>query len=134
MIILAFDPGRDKCGIALGNDTQILYHQVIDSQKAIATIQELREKYHPDIIVMGNQTTSREWQEKLTQELGDNLEIKLVNEKNSTQEAKNKYWEIYPPQGLQRLIPLGLRIPPRPVDDIVAIILIERYLYSLKNN
>ncbi|MGA1285815.1 MAG: resolvase, partial [Prochlorothrix sp.] len=27
-----------------------------------------------------------------------------------------------------RLIPQGLRQPPRPIDDIVAILLIERYL------
>jgi hypothetical protein len=51
-----------------------------------------------------------------------------VNETNSTLEARDRYWIMYPPQGLQRLIPQGLRIPPRPVDDIVAIILIERYL------
>jgi hypothetical protein len=35
---------------------------------------------------------------------------------------------MYPPRGLQRLIPQGLRIPARPIDDIVAILLIERYL------
>jgi hypothetical protein len=35
---------------------------------------------------------------------------------------------MYPPAGLSRLIPQGMRVPPRPVDDIVAIVLIERYL------
>jgi hypothetical protein len=35
---------------------------------------------------------------------------------------------MYPPQGLTRLIPQGMLTPPRPIDDIVAIILIERYL------
>jgi hypothetical protein len=35
---------------------------------------------------------------------------------------------MYPPKGLTRLIPKSLRVPPRPVDDIVAILLIERYL------
>lgn len=47
--------------------------------------------------------------------------------KNSTLEARDRYWTMYPNRGLQRLIPLGLRVPPRPVDDIVAILLIERY-------
>jgi hypothetical protein len=34
---------------------------------------------------------------------------------------------MFPPQGFNRLIPQGMRNPPRPVDDIVAIVLIERY-------
>ncbi|HBB34174.1 MAG TPA: resolvase, partial [Cyanobacteria bacterium UBA9273] len=41
---------------------------------------------------------------------------------------RDRYWQMYPPKGLQRLIPKGMRQPPRPVDDIVAILLIERYL------
>jgi len=35
------------------------------------------------------------------------------------------------PRGFFRLLPRGLRQPPRPVDDIVAILLIERYLERL---
>jgi hypothetical protein len=30
-----------------------------------------------------------------------------------------------------KLVPLGMRSPDRPIDDIVAIILIERYLSRL---
>ncbi|MDE5111236.1 MAG: resolvase, partial [Trichodesmium sp. St7_bin2_1] len=46
----------------------------------------------------------------------------------SSLEARERYWQIYPPRGFVRLIPPGMRIPPKPIDDIVAIILIERYL------
>ena len=56
------------------------------------------------------------------------VSVVTVNEQNSTLEARDRYWEMYPPKKLQRLIPQGLRVPPRPVDDIVAILLIERYL------
>jgi hypothetical protein len=38
---------------------------------------------------------------------------------------------MYPPQGLKKLIPQGMRLPPVPIDDIVAILLIERYLAGL---
>ena len=41
-MILGFDPGRDKCGLAVvGREQQLLYHQVVLSQDAIATIQQL---------------------------------------------------------------------------------------------
>jgi hypothetical protein len=37
---------------------------------------------------------------------------------------------MFPPKGLQKLIPQGMRLPDRPIDDIVAILLIERHLQS----
>lgn len=129
MIIVGFDPGKDKCGLAVANsEAQVLEHQVIPSDKAIETIKNLIVRYHPEKIIMGNQTTSKQWQKKLTENL--TLEIILINEKNSTLEARDKYWQMYPPRGLTKLIPQGLRVPPCPIDDIVAIILIERYLFG----
>lgn len=127
-MIIGFDPGRDKCGIAISNqDRQILSHQIIAAEDAIATIVNLCNQYQPQCLVMGNQTTSKQWQEKLIQELQLSIPIVLVDERNSTVEARKRYWEMYSAKGLQKLIPLSLRIPPRPVDDIVAILLIERY-------
>ncbi|MGI0483672.1 pre-16S rRNA-processing nuclease YqgF [Geminocystis sp. CENA526] len=128
-MILGFDPGRDKCGVALVNkNKQILYNKVISSEDSIEILNQLISKYKPFKLVMGNQTTSQEWKKRLINNLHLSIEIVLVDEKNSTVEAREKYWEMYPPQGLTRLIPKGLRTPPRPVDDIVAIILIDRYL------
>ncbi|MFM7475950.1 MAG: resolvase, partial [Microcystis aeruginosa] len=45
-------------------------------------------------------------------------------------EARDRYWQMFPPKGLQKLIPQGMRLPDRPIDDIVAILLIERHLQS----
>ena len=125
--ILGLDPGRDKCGVAVMNNKQkVLYHQVIGSQNAIATIQNLAKEFAIDLIVMGDGTTSKIWQQQIDSIA--TMPVVTVNEANSTLEARDRYWIIYPPKGLQRMIPLGLRVPPRPVDDIVAILLIERYL------
>ncbi|MEN9567543.1 MAG: hypothetical protein RLZZ69_2739, partial [Cyanobacteriota bacterium] len=116
-MILGLDPGRDKCGMAVINSQQaVIYHQVIDSAKAIATIKQLAHQYAIDLIVMGNGTTSKAWRQQLESNLL-NLPVTTVNETNSTLEARDRYWIMYPPQGLQRLIPQGLRTPPRPVDD-----------------
>ncbi|MEY2858608.1 MAG: hypothetical protein RLZZ74_2921 [Cyanobacteriota bacterium] len=125
--ILGFDPGRDKCGVAVINSQQeVICHQVIDSVKAIAIIQQLVQKYAINLIVMGDGTTSQAWQQQIESNLLT-VAVTTINETNSTLEARDRYWMMYPPTGLQRLIPQGLRTPPRPVDDIVAIILIERY-------
>ncbi|MEC4805030.1 MAG: pre-16S rRNA-processing nuclease YqgF [Jaaginema sp. PMC 1079.18] len=131
-MLLGFDPGRDKCGIAvMSRDRQLYYHQVVESKDAIAAIAELQQQYPIEQIVMGNQTTSKQWQKQLQEYWGDRLPIHLVDERYSTLEARDRYWQMYPPQGLQRLIPQGMRLPPRPIDDLVAILLIERYLHRL---
>ncbi len=128
-MILGFDPGRDKCGLAvMGKERQLLYHQVVSSQEAIATLRSLCQQFAIQTLVMGNQTTAKSWKQKLSSELPASLPIVLVDERYSTLEARDRYWQMYPPKGLARLIPQGLRQPPRPVDDIVAILLIERYL------
>ncbi|HEY9653536.1 MAG TPA: pre-16S rRNA-processing nuclease YqgF [Coleofasciculaceae cyanobacterium] len=128
-MILGFDPGRDKCGLAvIGREKQLLYHQVVASQEAITTIQQLVQQFDIETIVMGNQTTAKSWKQKISQDLFLSVPIVLVDERYSSLEARDRYWQMYPPKGLTQLIPKGLRQPPRPVDDIVAILLIERYL------
>ena len=131
--ILGFDPGRDKCGVAITDDQGNIYdHQVVKSSQAILTMNSLIEQFSVNLLVMGNQTTSKQWKKRLENELLLSIPIELIDERNSTLEARDRYWEMYPPQGLMRLLPQGMRNPPRPIDDIVAILLIERYFNSIK--
>ncbi len=128
MNILGFDPGRDKCGVAVvGDGGKLHYHEVVLAENAIAIVTELLPQYQVTTLVMGNQTTAKTWKQQLSSQLPD-LEIHLVDERYSSLEARDRYWQMYPPNILQRLIPQGMRLPPRPVDDLVAILLIERYL------
>ncbi|MEM9275980.1 MAG: pre-16S rRNA-processing nuclease YqgF [Cyanobacteria bacterium P01_F01_bin.143] len=129
-MILGFDPGRDKCGVAVADEeVTVHYHQVIESAEAIAIIKQLSQKYSVNLIVMGNLTTAKTWHQKLVSNFA-NIPIVMVDENNSSLEARDRYWQIYPAQGLRKLIPQSLRIPPCPIDDIVAILLIERYLQN----
>lgn len=130
--ILGFDPGRQKCGIAvMGVDRLLYYHQVIASEKAIATIAQLQQQYPISLLVIGDQTSAKEWKQNISQQLASPPNIVTVDERYSTLLARDRYWQMYPPKGLTRLLPKGMRQPPRPIDDIVAILLIERYLERL---
>ncbi len=129
MCILGFDPGKDKCGIAVRSSTGKIYtHEVIASSQAIERLASLCQQYPIELLVMGNQTTSKSWREKIAARV--TVPITLVDERNSTLEARDRYWQMFPPKGLQKLIPQGMRLPDRPIDDIVAILLIERHLKS----
>lgn len=131
-MILGFDPGKDKCGVAvMGLDRQLYYHEVVPAPDAITQISQLRQKFPITLLVMGDQTTAKQWKKKLSDELTETINIILVDERYTTLEARDRYWQMYPPQGLNKLLPQGMRQPPRPIDDIVAILLIERYLTRL---
>jgi RNase H-fold protein (predicted Holliday junction resolvase) len=131
-MILGFDPGRQKCGLAvMGLDRRLYYHEVVPATEAIATIQSLQQQYPISFLVIGDQTSTNEWRQDITAGLAEPLRIVPVDERYSTLEARDRYWQMYPPQGLAKLIPQGVRTLPRPIDDIVAILLIERYLGRL---
>lgn len=128
-MILGFDPGRDKCGVAvMERNRQLHYHQVVVSEQAIATIGSLLQRFTIERLVMGDQTTAKHWKKQIEMAVSTSLPIVLVDERYSSLEARDRYWQMHPPEGLARLIPQGMRQPPRPIDDIVAILLIERYL------
>jgi RNase H-fold protein (predicted Holliday junction resolvase) len=126
MVYLGFDPGKDKCGVAIVNvDGQPLYHEVVTADTVLQRIPQLCVEWGVTQVVIGDRTMTRQWQAKLS-DLG--LPIAPIDEHNSSMEARDLYWEMYPPQGLQKLLPQGMRLPPRPIDDLVAIILVRRYL------
>ncbi|NJK49751.1 pre-16S rRNA-processing nuclease YqgF [Candidatus Gracilibacteria bacterium] len=130
-VILGFDPGRDKCGLAvMGRDRKLEYHQVVTTAVVIDTVKSLCQQFSVEQLVIGNQTTSKQWRQKLEEHLPHSISIVTVDERNSSLEARDRYWQMYPPKGLQKIIPQGMRLPPRPIDDIVAILLIERYLQN----
>jgi RNase H-fold protein (predicted Holliday junction resolvase) len=126
--ILGFDPGKDKCGVAvMDGDRALLYHQVLLTAEVISQISNLCQQYNVSRIVMGDQTTAKQWQQQLTTVFPD-LPINLIDERYSSLEARDRYWQMYPANFFTSLIPQGMRQPPRSIDDLVAIILIERYL------
>jgi RNase H-fold protein (predicted Holliday junction resolvase) len=130
--ILGFDPGKDKCGVAvMDGDRALRYHQVLLTAEVISQISNLCQQYNVSRIVMGDQTTAKQWQQQLTTVFPD-LPINLIDERYSSLEARDRYWQMYPANFFTSLIPQGMRQPPRSIDDLVAIILIERHLNKLK--
>jgi RNase H-fold protein (predicted Holliday junction resolvase) len=114
----------------MGLDRTLFHRAVVAANEVLKTVPQLQQQYPISLIVMGDQTSANDWQQKLTQ-LAEPLRIVLVDERYSSLEARDRYWQLHPPQGLQRLIPQGMRQPQKPIDDIVAMLLIERYLNRL---
>ena len=123
--VLAIDPGREKCGVAvLASDGWVLVQRVVTTAELDAAVGALIRAYEPNVI-MGNGTTSAD-AKKRVEALG--VSVTLVDEYRTTDAAKCAYWEAHPPRGWRRLMPRGMLVPPVPVDDFVAVILAQRFL------
>lgn len=126
--VIAIDPGRCKCGIAVvqGNGgLNILHRAVVPTEQIPNVLTDLYARYSPDVILIGNGTAAAGAVES-AERLGSLVE--LVDERLTSVDARKRYFIENPPRGLRRLIPTSLQTPNRPYDDYVAVILAERYL------
>ena len=132
--VIAIDPGKDKCGLAVLNpDGGVLQQQIIATLEAPECVASLVERHRADTILIGDSTTSRAMGQKL-KGLLPSINLHYVSEKNSTLEARELYWRDHRPRGWRRVLPQSLQVPPVPVDDYAAIVLARRYLEALKND
>jgi RNase H-fold protein (predicted Holliday junction resolvase) len=126
--LLAVDPGREKCGLAV-----VTYlRETLEREIVACADLPLRVAYHVgrygiEIIVLGDRTGAKEMRNALRQ-AGFRMEIAFVDEDRSSELGRRRFLLDNRGTGLNRFLPVGLRVPDRPYDDYVAIILAERYL------
>ena len=125
--IAAVDPGRSKCGLVCSDASRltVVFARIVSPEECWSTLQAWHASGSVATVVLGNGTSSRPWQQRLEQ-LG--LQVEPIDEWGSTLEARQRYWDLWPARGWRRLLPQGLRQPPRDLDDLAAQILLERWL------
>lgn len=123
--IIAIDPGRDKCGVAILLDNGSFMQAVIKTEELCAWVSDSHQKYNDAPVIIGNGTGSQSAYERLRTECG--VEPLFVEEYKTTEQARKRYWQENPPAGWRRLMPTSMQVPPVPVDGYVAVILAERY-------
>lgn len=135
--VLAIDPGRHKCGLAVvrcsngpATSCEVVYKDVLSVADLFVSLRELIGKYGVKTVVVGNGTNSGHVA-ALAQQVGTSVAI--VDEKLTSVAARKRFFQENPPKGWRKLIPISLQTPWRPFDDYVAVILAERYLLQGKN-
>lgn len=135
-VVLAIDPGRDKCGIAVvahqNQSEKIHLRRVVPAGQMRSVIEEVTEMWPTAYVVLGDSTASLQWQAKIEEWLPQTI-IFRVDERNSSYEARVLYWQTHPPRGWRRILPLSLQEPPEPIDDFAAVVLARRFLQRLEN-
>lgn len=125
-MIIGVDPGKDKCGVAVLNlNGDVKFSEVIPTIDFELTLKKLSAQFEISNVILGNGTTHSVAEKKIS---ALNFPVQVVDEKFTTEEARREYWKQNPPRGWRKLLPTSLQVPPVPVDNIVAEILVKRFL------
>ena len=132
---ISIDPGKCKCGLILADFERkiILKAVVIESSLLVDNIIDLINEYHNTKVIIGNGTSSKDHINSLN--FLENLIV--VEEKNTTVRAKQRFFEIYPIRGFQRFLPRDIFLLNINLDAISALIILEDFLefkFTLKND
>ncbi len=131
--VLAVDPGRKKCGLAVVDSVEgILFREVVPCREFSQRVRDVYHRFQPSATIMGGSTGFKEIAKTVEQALGVTPEE--VDERHSTEQAKLRYFQEFPPRGLWKLVPLGLQTPPVCYDDFAAVVLAERWLRRRDRN
>jgi RNase H-fold protein (predicted Holliday junction resolvase) len=132
--LLAIDPGKEKCGVAVVDYRRhVLEREIVDTRSLPLRVAHYVGRYGIETIVLGDRTGARGVRDILRR-AGFQLEIAFVDEHRSSELGRRRYLERIPGKGWKRLLPIGLRVPDRPYDDFVAVILAERYLDGARSS
>jgi len=124
--LAGLDPGRAKCGLVRTDGARLVIEEalVLPPEQAWQRLRTWRERGELGLVLLGDGTGSGAWQRRLA----PSLPVELVEEYGTTLAARDRYWQLEPARGWRRLLPQGLRLPPRVLDDVVAQLLVERWL------
>ena len=127
--IVAVDPGREKCGYAVFDGVQLVKKDVVARSDIMDQIRPWLR--YQSVLVVGDRTGSKKFVSEFKEKFAIlKMEIVSIDEHLTSQEGKDRYWRENPARGFYKLVPKGLRVPPVPIDDHVAVILAERYFQS----
>jgi hypothetical protein len=124
---VGIDPGRSKCGFALDFETASPpLVEVVPTTDIRARIdREVREGGVLALCV-GDATTSAPIV-RLCRSAWPDIPLNIVDETNSTLQARALYYDAHPPRGLLRFVPRGLLVPSEPLDGYAALIIVRRF-------
>jgi RNase H-fold protein (predicted Holliday junction resolvase) len=124
--VIGVDPGRSKAGYALLEAGGVVVTAgIVPIERLPAHIAALTERRYVGAIALGRGTNARPVRTAL-QGLG--IPIHLVDEYETSRRARALYFADHPPRGWRRLVPIGLQMPGRPIDDYAAILIARRFL------
>ena len=125
---LGIDPGRSKTGLALVDAAgSILTLHIAHTEHIEVELSAFAGKEQLAGIIMGDGTNSKAIGQAVSKVFAA-VPLALVGEAHSTEEARSLYWQVNPPRGWRKLVPLGMLVPSEPLDAYAAVVQVKRWL------
>jgi len=126
--LISIDPGKCKCGLVLVdiNKKKVDQAVVLNTEYLPKYVRNLTILKNISKVIIGNGTTSTENIKKLEFIKKDLI---IVEEKNTTYRAKERFFELFPIMGLKVLLPRELFIINKNLDALSALIILEDYCH-----
>ena len=125
---LGIDPGRSKTGLALVDAAgSILALHIAHTEHIEVELSAFAGKEQLAGIIMGDGTNSKAIGQAVSKVFAA-VPLSLVGEAHSTEEARTLYWQVNPPRGWRKLVPLGMLVPSEPLDAYAAVVQVKRWL------
>ncbi|SRR5579872_80312 len=130
---VGIDPGMVKCGYAIVSVSGVrLAVEIVATEALVARLERDIARGAVRMVCLGNATKS-ELVLGLIRARWPQLPVTVVDERNTSLEARRLYYEDHPPKGLWRFVPRGLLVPDQPLDGYAALLIIERYRQGLNH-
>jgi RNase H-fold protein (predicted Holliday junction resolvase) len=127
---IGIDPGLIKCGYAaLSDGGRRLALEIVPTSNLTDRLAQDVAAGADQMVCLGNATKSAMIL-VLIKTRWPKLPVSVVDERNTSLEARRRYYEDHPPRGLWRLVPRGLLVPKEQLDGYAALLIIERYRAS----
>jgi RNase H-fold protein (predicted Holliday junction resolvase) len=127
--VLGIDPGMRKCGFAVVTLAGVPPAElgIVPTAELAVRLREVAGRHRIRTVALGSGTHTAAVASLLS---GLGLPWRVVDERETTLLARKRYFEAHPPGGWRRLVPRGMLLPPRPIDDFAAVLIAERFLGS----
>jgi RNase H-fold protein (predicted Holliday junction resolvase) len=127
MTILGLDPGTRKCGYAVvtGIDAPPLALGIVPIETLTERLREVIAAMPVALAAIGRGTNVAVVAD-VVRSLG--VAVELVDERETSLLARARFFRDHPPRGWRRIVPRGMLLPDRPIDDYAALLIAERFL------
>ena len=124
--VIAIDPGLYKCGVIVADikEKKVYEAEVIESYLLLNYVKKKYQSIENVKLLIGNGTSSKNYIKYLNQFEPDLI---IAEEKNSTYRAKQRYFDIFPLEGIKCFLPREIFILNKNLDALAALIIMEDF-------
>ena len=125
--VLGIDPGTRKVGFALVEDADspAVARGIEPLDTLLGRLRRLLADHPIRAVALGSGTNASN-RARMLEAL--EVPVHLIDETDTTYRARALYFSEHPPRGWRRLVPIGLQLPPGPIDDYAALLIARRYI------